>query len=50
MRNVANDVVKCLNCCPSMMFPPHEFIQVAWDHMLMAAFYTLDFCLASIPI
>lgn len=50
ISNVLNDVVQCLGCCPSMPFPPHKFIQVAGNHLLMTALHAFDFCLASVPI
>lgn len=47
---ISNNVNECMACSPAMSFAPHEFVQITWNHILVASFHPLNFCLASIPI
>ena len=48
--NVFNDTSKCFTGRFSMALPPDKLVQVAWQHLSVAAFHVFYFGLVSIPV
>ena len=49
-RNIAHCGVKTLSCSSAIPLPIHEFIEVAWQLVLMASMLSFEFNLHSVPV
>ena len=47
---VLHYICHSITVCDSMLFTPHELVEVAWQLVGMVTFHTFKLCLNSVPV